>query len=183
MLSSRSTCRNRMMAGAPGACGSLAILSSSCEISWKPRPALAWRAAIQITTQNKSSNARLVVSRLVTGMNLSWDRDNLHPITCPDILVEAPQGSVVFLIEQQNVDRQFPRQPQCSWALFNLQGVSDDLAIVILERGHAVYLPAWGNLDGYVIHLRVRILVINWMNAVGMFEHLLLSNGKHSGGD
>src|SRR5580658_7733021 len=65
MLSSRSTWRYKMMAGAPGAWGSPVILSSACEMGWKPRLASACRAAkreiAQVATRTHLDDRNIVV--------------------------------------------------------------------------------------------------------------------------
>ena len=66
----------------------------------------------------------------------------------------------------------------CAGFLFHSEDILCGLGILILRLGDAADFPAGGEFDGDVVGFEVRILEINGVHAVGVFEHALFGGAK-----
>src|SRR5258708_25541041 len=155
------------MAGAPGACGSLVILSSSGTTGWKPTPAIASGAAhieraIASATVHLTARNRVLVARA----RRSGLQHNLFFISRPHHLKEIAQPRVVLWIENPGIDAQFPHQMQRSVVVVDLQTVENDVAILCTPTRHTAGAPCRGKFDRHVIRFLEGVFEINGMDPV-----------------
>src|SRR5579871_608562 len=117
---------------------------------------------------------------LIHGSGRSRLQQNLLIIVGSDDLEKIAQGSVILLLQKQKVQAKFPREMQHGISLLNLHAVGDDMGILRLRRRDALNFPACRQFDGHIIHFLVRVIDVDRVDAVLMFEYVFFGSRKDS---